>query len=70
VALAWLLAQGQDIVPIFGTTRRTRLRENLGAATVQLPSCDQFLLDQVYARGATAGPRYQPSGLATLDREP
>jgi aryl-alcohol dehydrogenase-like predicted oxidoreductase len=70
VALAWLLEQGQDIVPIFGTTRRTRLRENLGAATVQLPSCDQFLLDQVYARGATAGPRYQPSGLATLDREP
>ena len=70
VALAWLLAQGDDVVPIFGTTRRARLHENLGAATLQLPSCDQFLLDQVFARGSTAGPRYLPSGLATLDREP
>ena len=44
VALAWLLTQGPDIVPIFGTTRRTRLRENLAATGVQLASCDQFLL--------------------------
>ena len=70
VALAWLLAQGPDIVPIFGTTRRTRLRENLGAARVQLASCDQFLLDQVFAPGNVAGERYLPAGMATLDREP
>jgi len=70
VALAWLLAQGPDIVPIFGTTRRARLRENLGAARVQLASCDQFLLDQVFAPGNVAGERYLPAGMATLDREP
>jgi aryl-alcohol dehydrogenase-like predicted oxidoreductase len=70
IALAWLLAQGPDIVPIFGTTRRTRLRENLGAASVRLASCDQFLLDQVFAPGATAGDRYNAASLATLDRPP
>jgi aryl-alcohol dehydrogenase-like predicted oxidoreductase len=70
VALAWLLAQGPDIVPIFGTTRRTRLRENLEAVRVQLASCDQFLLDQVFAPGNVAGERYLPAGMATLDREP
>jgi aryl-alcohol dehydrogenase-like predicted oxidoreductase len=70
VALAWLLAQGQDIVPIFGTTRRARLHENLGAAAVRLASCDQFLLDQVFAPGNVAGDRYLPAGMALLDRDP
>jgi aryl-alcohol dehydrogenase-like predicted oxidoreductase len=70
VALAWLLSQGPDIVPIFGTTRRARLRENLGATGVALPSCDQFLLDQVFAPGNTAGERYLPAAMATLDRDP
>jgi aryl-alcohol dehydrogenase-like predicted oxidoreductase len=69
VALAWLLAQGPDIVPIFGTTRRTRLRENLGALQVRLAACDQFLLDQVFAPGSTAGERYMPAALAALDRD-
>jgi aryl-alcohol dehydrogenase-like predicted oxidoreductase len=69
-ALAWLLAQGSDIAPIFGTTRRTRLHENLGALQVRLASCDQFLLDQVFAPGAVAGDRYPPSSMATLDRDP
>jgi aryl-alcohol dehydrogenase-like predicted oxidoreductase len=69
VALAWLLAQGDDIVPIFGTTRRERLRENLGALTVRLASCDQFLLDQVFAPGSVAGERYPPTALAMLDQD-
>jgi aryl-alcohol dehydrogenase-like predicted oxidoreductase len=69
-ALAWLLGQGPDIVPIFGTTRRTRLRENLGATALQLAACDQFLLDQVFAPGNVAGERYLPSSMATLDRDP
>jgi aryl-alcohol dehydrogenase-like predicted oxidoreductase len=68
IALAWLLAHGAEIVPIFGTTRRTRLRENLGAVNVQLAACDQFLLDQVFAPGNTAGERYNAASLATLDR--
>jgi aryl-alcohol dehydrogenase-like predicted oxidoreductase len=69
VALAWLLAQGADVVPIFGTTRRGRLQENLGALEVRLAACDQFLLDQVFAPGAVAGERYPPSSLATIDRD-
>jgi aryl-alcohol dehydrogenase-like predicted oxidoreductase len=69
-ALAWLLAQGADIVPIFGTTRRTRLQENLEALRVRLAACDQFLLDQVFAPGAVAGDRYPPASMATLDRDP
>ena len=68
VALAWLLGQGPDVVPLFGTTRRSRLRENLGALNVRLASCDQFLLDQVFAPGSTAGARYNEASLATLDR--
>jgi len=70
VALAWLLAQGEDIVPIFGTTRRPRLRENLGAIAVRLAACDQFLLDQVFAPGSVAGERYLAAGMAMIDREP
>ena len=69
VALAWLLAQGPDIVPIFGTTRRTRLQENLGATGLALASCDQFLLAQVFAPGAVAGERYPPASLAAIDTD-
>jgi aryl-alcohol dehydrogenase-like predicted oxidoreductase len=70
VALGWLLAQGDDIVPIFGTTRRTRLQENLSALRVRLAACDQFLLDQVFAPGNVAGERYTARSMATLDRDP
>jgi aryl-alcohol dehydrogenase-like predicted oxidoreductase len=69
-ALAWLLWQGPDIVPIPGTTRRTRLRENLGALDVQLPPGELFQLEQLFAPGSVAGERYSPAGLATLDRGP
>lgn len=70
VALAWLLAQGPDIVPIPGTTRRARLRENLGALQVQLPPCTLAELGQLFAPGSVSGERYGPAGLATLDRTP
>ena len=69
-ALAWLLRQGPDIVPIPGTTRRTRLRENLGALDVQLPPGELLQLEQLFAPGSVAGERYSPAGLATLDRGP
>jgi len=52
-ALAWLLRQGPDIVPIPGTTRRTRLRENLGALDVQLPSGELLQLEQLFAPAAS-----------------
>ena len=68
VALAWLLGQGPDVVPIFGTTRRARLRENLAAVSLKLASCDQFLLDQTFAPDTVSGARYNEAGLALLDR--
>jgi aryl-alcohol dehydrogenase-like predicted oxidoreductase len=68
IALAWLLGQGPDVVPIFGTTRRARLRENLAAVSLQLAACDQFLLDQTFAPDTVSGARYNEAGLALLDR--
>ena len=68
VALAWLLGQGSDVVPIFGTTRRARLRENLAAVSLKLAACDQFLLDQTFAPDTVSGARYNEAGLALLDR--
>jgi len=55
-------------VPIFGTTRRTRLAENLGALEVQLEADDLAELDRVFAPGTVAGDRYGAAGLAMLDR--
>ena len=68
VALAWLLEQGPDVVPIFGTTRRTRLRENLGALDVRLASSDLQLLERVFAPENIVGDRYNAAGMASLDR--
>ena len=68
VALAWLLGQGPDIVPIFGTTRRVRLRENLAAVSLKLAACDRFLLDQTFGPATVSGARYNEAGLALLDR--
>ncbi len=67
VALAWLLARGPDIVPIFGTTRRTRLHENLGALDVELADRDQSLLAEVFAPERVSGARYNATGMAMLD---
>jgi aryl-alcohol dehydrogenase-like predicted oxidoreductase len=68
LAIAWLLAQGSDIVPIPGTKRRTYLRENLGAADVTLSNADLVWLDQHLPVGAVAGDRYNPMLMAILDR--
>jgi aryl-alcohol dehydrogenase-like predicted oxidoreductase len=58
LALAWLLAQGDNIVPIPGTKKRERLRENLGALDVQLTPQDLSRLDELAPAGAAAGARY------------
>jgi aryl-alcohol dehydrogenase-like predicted oxidoreductase len=68
LAIAWLLRQGDDVVPIPGTKRRTYLRENLGALDVQLSDADSAWLDEHLPVGATAGERYNPVLLAILDR--
>ena len=58
LALAWVLAQGPDVVCIPGSKRRTHLAENVAAASLTLTSGDLALLDQVAPRGAAAGDRY------------
>jgi aryl-alcohol dehydrogenase-like predicted oxidoreductase len=63
IALAWVLAQGDDIVPIPGTKRRTYLEENLGALKVQLSSADLDRLDRAFPVGAAAGERYAEAGM-------
>jgi aryl-alcohol dehydrogenase-like predicted oxidoreductase len=58
LALAWVLAQGDDIVPIPGTKRRTYLEENVGALDVRLDAQDLAGIDEVLPAGAAAGLRY------------
>ncbi len=58
LALAWVLAQGEDLVPIPGTKRRTYLNQNLGALAIHLSDADLKRLDQIAPRGITAGTRY------------
>jgi aryl-alcohol dehydrogenase-like predicted oxidoreductase len=58
VALAWLLAQGDDVVPIPGTKRRTYLKENISAVDVALSQDDLRALDEAVPGGATAGDRH------------
>ncbi len=68
VALAWLLHQGPDIVPIPGTKRRSYLEENAGATAVKLSAQDLQALDAAAPNGTTAGPRYSEKMMATVDR--
>jgi aryl-alcohol dehydrogenase-like predicted oxidoreductase len=66
LALAWVLAQGQDIVPIPGTKRVAYLEENWGARDVELTDADLERIDAELP--AVAGERYDRSGMATLNR--
>jgi aryl-alcohol dehydrogenase-like predicted oxidoreductase len=58
LALAWLLAQGEDVVPIPGTKRRAYLEENVAATAVRLDAEDLARIDEVAPRGAAVGARY------------
>ena len=58
LALAWVLAQGDDIVPIPGTKRRTYLEENVEASSIKLSADDLARIDAVAPSGAAAGTRY------------
>ncbi len=68
LALAWVLAQGEDIVPIPGTKRRTYLEQNVGALDVALTPDDLARLDQALPPGAAAGTRYAAAQMAALNR--
>jgi aryl-alcohol dehydrogenase-like predicted oxidoreductase len=68
VALAWLLAQGPDVIPIPGAKRRDHLRENADAPDLRLTTGDLAELDRVAPRGATSGPRYAAEHMAMVER--
>jgi aryl-alcohol dehydrogenase-like predicted oxidoreductase len=68
LALAWLLARRDDIVPIPGTTQRKRLEENVGAVDVALTKGDLARIDAVAPQGFAAGARYEEAGMRTVDR--
>jgi aryl-alcohol dehydrogenase-like predicted oxidoreductase len=68
LALAWVLAQGEDIVPIPGTKRRSRLEENLKALELDLGPEDFARIEAAAPRGAVAGQRYPEAAMPLLNR--
>jgi aryl-alcohol dehydrogenase-like predicted oxidoreductase len=68
LALAWLLAQGEDIVPIPGTKRRKYLEENAGAADVELTEEDLRRIEEAMPRGSAAGERYSEEMMRAVGR--
>jgi aryl-alcohol dehydrogenase-like predicted oxidoreductase len=67
LALAWVLAKGDDVVPIPGTKHRKYLDENIGALDVRLTDQDLKRLDAILPPGAAAGPRYHERGMAAVN---
>ena len=68
LALAWVLEQGQDIVPIPGTKRRSYLEENLGALAVHLTNDDLGRIDRILPPGAASGERYPAQAMRAVGR--
>ena len=69
IAIAWVLARGEDIVPLVGARRRDRLAEALGALDVVLDADDLARIERAVPPGAAAGDRYSPEQMAHLDSE-
>ncbi len=67
LALAWVLAQGPDVVPIPGTKRRTYLAENVAALDVTLTPDDLRAIDEAAPRGTALGDRYPAQMMQTLN---
>jgi aryl-alcohol dehydrogenase-like predicted oxidoreductase len=68
LALAWVMAQGNDIVPIPGTKRRKYLEENIAAASVALTKEELRRIDEVMPRGAASGLRYPAATMSAVNR--
>ncbi len=68
LALAWLLAQGDDIAPIPGTKRRKYLEENVRALSVRLDEADLKKIDELAPKGAAVGERYPEHSMRSLNR--
>ena len=69
LAIAWVAAQGDDIVPLVGARRRDRLTESLGAAEIELTADDLAAIEQAVPAGSAAGDRYAAAQLGSLDSE-
>jgi aryl-alcohol dehydrogenase-like predicted oxidoreductase len=69
IAIAWVAAQGDDIVPLVGARTRARLSESLGALDVVLSAGDLAAIEQAVPKGAAAGTRYAEAQMAHLDSE-
>jgi aryl-alcohol dehydrogenase-like predicted oxidoreductase len=69
IAIAWVAAQGDDIIPLVGARRRERLTEALGALDVSLSADDLEAIAQAVPKGAAAGERYAAAQMAHLDSE-
>ena len=67
LALAWVLAQGADIVPVPGTKRVAYLEENLGALEVSLSANERRQLDEIAPQGAAAGLRYPAAVMGSVN---
>jgi aryl-alcohol dehydrogenase-like predicted oxidoreductase len=68
LALAWVLAQGEDIVPIPGTKRVKYLEDNLGAVNVTLTRDELREIDRLFPVGVAEGERYAAGGMKMVDR--
>jgi aryl-alcohol dehydrogenase-like predicted oxidoreductase len=68
LAIAWVLAQGLDIVPVVGAKRRKHLQENLASADVQLSRDDLRRIEDAIPRGAVSGDRYPAAAMAALNQ--
>ena len=69
LAIAWVLARGEDIVPLVGARTRERLAESLGALDLRLTAEDLAAIERAVPPGAAAGERYDARGMAQLDSE-
>ena len=69
IAIAWVAAQGRDIVPLVGSRRRDQLTEALGALDVVLTADDLARIERAVPKNAAAGDRYPAHGMASLDSE-
>jgi aryl-alcohol dehydrogenase-like predicted oxidoreductase len=67
IALAWVMAQGEDIVPIFGAKKRSRVEENLKAADIALTPAELAEIDRLLPKGITAGTRYPEQHMSAVN---
>ena len=69
LAIAWVAAQGEDIIPLIGTKRRSRLAEALAALDVRLSPDELAAIEAALPAGQVAGDRYDSYGMRSLDSE-